>query len=165
MAISLAESGRWDAVRRESLAWPWTVTAGGDSRYFETKVAALEHVRALAESGVRNIDVGCMQINLMHHPDAFQSLDHAFEPAANAAYAAGFLVELHDETRSWSRAISFYHSRTPTFYRPYRAKVYKPWQVVRRRAAEVHRAEVMAAYLERRARREAKAAERGRDRN
>ena len=53
----------------------------------------------------------------------------------------------------------------PTFYRPYRAKVYKLWQVVRRRAAEVHRAEVMAAYLERRARREAKAAERGRDRN
>ena len=96
-------------------------------------------------------------------PDAFQSLDQAFEPAANAAYAAAFLAELHRETRSWSRAVAFYHSRTRAFYQPYRNKVYKLWRVVRWRAAEAHRAEVIAAYLERRARREAKAAERRRD--
>ena len=162
-AISLAESGRWDAARGESFAWPWTVTSGGGSRYFETKEAALEHVRALVDAGVRNIDVGCMQVNLLHHPDAFQSLDQAFDPVANAAYAAAFLAELHRETRSWSRAVAFYHSRTRAFYQPYRNKVYKLWRVVRRRAAAVHRAEVQAAYLERRARREAKAAERRRD--
>ena len=159
-AISLAESGRWNAARRESFAWPWTVTSGGGSRYFETKEAALAHVRALVDAEVRNIDVGYMQVNLLHHPDAFQSLDQAFEPAANAA---AFLAELHRETRSWSRAVAFYHSRTRAFYQPYRNKVYKLWRVVRRRAAEAHRAEVIAAYLERRARREAKAAERRRD--
>ena len=27
-ALALAESGRWNAERRESFAWPWTVTAG-----------------------------------------------------------------------------------------------------------------------------------------
>ena len=161
-AIALAESGRWDAVRGESFAWPWTVTAGGRSRYFETKEAALAHVRALSSAGVRNIDVGCMQINLLHHPDAFESLDQAFEPAANAAYAAGFLADLHDETRSWSRAISFYHSRTRALYQPYRKKVYKLWRIERQRVAAAHRAKVIAAYLERRARREAVAAERRR---
>ncbi len=159
-AISLAESGRWDTSKGESFAWPWTVTSGGGSRYFETKEAALGHVRALAERGVRNIDVGYMQVNLMHHPDAFSSLDQAFEPAVNAAYAARFLVELHRETRSWSRAVAFYHSRTRAFQKPYRKKVYRLWSLERRRVAEVHRAEVLAAYLERKARREARAAER-----
>ena len=161
-AIALAESGRWDAARGESFAWPWTVTASGPSHYFETKEAALAHVRALIGAGVRNIDVGCMQINLLHHPDAFESLDQAFEPAANAAYAAGFLADLHDQTRSWSRAVSFYHSRTKAFYQPYREKVYKLWRIERERAAAAHRAEVIAAYLERKARREAATAERRR---
>lgn len=27
--------------------------------------------------GVHSINVGCMQVNLIHHPDAFTSLDHA----------------------------------------------------------------------------------------
>ena len=159
-AISLAESGRWDAARGESFAWPWTVTSGGASHYFETREAAVGHVRALAEAGVRNIDVGCMQVNLMHHPDAFQSLDQAFEPAANAAYAAQFLADLHRETRSWSRAVAFYHSRTAAFHRPYHNKVYKLWHIERRRAAEINRAAVLAAYFERKARREAEAARR-----
>lgn len=161
-AIALAESGRWDAARGESFAWPWTVTAGGQSRYFETKAAALAHVRALSGADVRNIDVGCMQINLLHHPGAFESLDQAFEPVANAAYAARFLADLHRQTRSWSRAVSFYHSRTREFYRPYRKKVYKLWRIERERAAAAHRDRVIAAYLERRARREAAAAERRR---
>ena len=164
-AISLAESGRWDATLGESFAWPWTVTAGSQSRYFDTKAAALGHVRALVDAGVRNVDVGCMQINLRHHPDAFQSLDQAFEPAANVAYAAGFLADLHHQTRSWNRAVSFYHSRTREFYQPYRVKVYKLWRDERERAAAVHRAEVIAAYLERRARREAEAERRRNDGN
>ena len=88
LAIALAESGRWHAARGEGFAWPWTVTAGGASHYFETRAAAVGHVRALAKAGVRNIDVGCMQVNLLHHPNAFPSLEQAFEPAANAAYAA-----------------------------------------------------------------------------
>jgi hypothetical protein len=163
-AIALAESGRWDASRGESFVWPWTVTAGGRSRYFETKAAALADVRALEAEGARNIDVGCMQINLLHHPDAFQSLDQAFEPAVNAAYAAGFLGDLHRQTRSWSRAVAFYHSRTKSFYQPYRKKVYKLRRVERQRAAAVHRAEVIATYLERKSRRETALAERRRNR-
>ena len=31
-AISLAESGRWDASKRANVAWPWTVTSGGKGR-------------------------------------------------------------------------------------------------------------------------------------
>jgi hypothetical protein len=34
--------------------------------------------------GVRSIDIGCMQINLVHHPDAFGSLEAGFDPITNA---------------------------------------------------------------------------------
>ena len=51
-------------------------------------------VRAMQANGVRSIDVGCGQINLMYHPDAFPNLELAFDPQANAAYAARFLKAL-----------------------------------------------------------------------
>ena len=65
---------------------------------------AVAAVRGLQARGVRSIDVGCMQVNLMHHPDAFPSLDVAFDPQANAAYAARFLKELYAQTGDWTRA-------------------------------------------------------------
>ena len=93
-AISLAETGRWDAVDRVNLAWPWTVTAEGKGRYFDTKAAAVAEVRALKARRIRNIDVGCMQINLFYHPDAFADLEAALDPASNVAYAASYLKNL-----------------------------------------------------------------------
>jgi hypothetical protein len=58
---------------------------------FPTKAKAIAHVRELQARGVRNIDVGCMQINLRHHPNAFPDLETAFDPEMNTAYAAQFL--------------------------------------------------------------------------
>lgn len=126
-AIARAESGRYDAVSRQTRPWPWTVMAERKGRYFETKRQAIAAVRALQRRGVSNIDVGCMQINLRHHPDAFASLQQAFDPGANAAYAATFLAALHTETGSWERAAGRYHSATPKYNRPYRQKIMRLW--------------------------------------
>ena len=90
-AIALAESGRWDRKRKETIAWPWTIYAEGRARYAPSKARAVVEVKRLRARGVRNIDVGCMQVNLHYHPDAFRSLSEAFDPAANVAYAGGFL--------------------------------------------------------------------------
>lgn len=154
-ALALAESGRWNAERRESFAWPWTVTAGGASRYLDTKEAAILEVHKLREQGIRNIDVGCLQINLFHHPDAFASLDAAFDPMDNIAYGADFLRRLHDEVHGWSLAIGYYHSRTREHWSRYRIKVYKLWRLERRRAAAIRRQQVIAAFNERKAQRQA----------
>lgn len=140
-AISLAESGRWDADRRENFAWPWTVTSGGEGQYYPTKKAAIRAVRALQRKGVRNIDVGCMQVNLHYHPDAFRSLDEAFDPMANARYAAAFLARLREDQRSWVRAVKHYHSATPALHGPYREKVYRLWRETRRRDQQEQYAE------------------------
>jgi soluble lytic murein transglycosylase-like protein len=144
-AIARTESGRWHRERSESLAWPWTVMAEGEGRFLPSKAAAIETVRALQARGVRNIDVGCMQVNLHYHPDAFDSLDTAFDPAVNVAYAADFLTGLRAEARSWTRAVGQYHTREAIRGNGYRAKVFKAWREERHRANRERQAALRAA--------------------
>ena len=135
-AISLAETGRWDNKRQASFAWPWTVTSGGEGRYYASKAEAVAEVRKLSAQGVRNIDVGCMQVNLLYHKDAFAGLEEAFEPSSNTAYAARFLKDLYATSGSWTTAAGFYHSRKSADNRPYRLKVIRLWNEARRIATE-----------------------------
>jgi hypothetical protein len=138
-AISLAETGRWDSVRQANLAWPWTVMAKGKGNYFPDKDSALEYVYNLKKQGITNIDVGCMQINLFYHGGAFESLEHAMDPAMNIAYAAKYLKGLYGSTRSWTQAAAYYHSTTPTKARSYKMKVLKYWNQERRLASRKDR--------------------------
>ncbi len=131
-AISLAESGRWDEVRQANVAWPWTVTAGGEGRFFPTRAEALAEVRRLQARGVTNIDVGCMQINLFHHGHQFASVEQAMDPTANAAYAARFLKTLYASTGDWTQAAAHYHSTTPEKSEYYKAKVVRLWDATKR---------------------------------
>jgi len=130
-AVALAESGRWLAERGYSQAWPWTVTAGPDSFFLASKQDALRKVRELQATGRSNIDVGCMQVNLGYHGEAFASLDEALEPASNVAYGARYLKRLRIQTRSWARATARYHSNDPDRGRAYRDKVYRLWHELR----------------------------------
>lgn len=126
-AISLVESGKYDRESKAVLAWPWTVMAEGEGRYFPTKAEAVAEVKKLKARGVKNIDVGCMQVNLMYHGTAFASLEDAFEPSANVGYAARFLRGLYSSTNHWPTAASYYHSQTPHLAANYRAKLMKVW--------------------------------------
>lgn len=123
LAIALVESGRLDPATGHVTAWPWTINANGVDRLFETSGEALAYTRALRERGIASIDVGCFQINLFHHPAAFASLEDAFDPQANAAYAARFLVDLRSRTGSWEQAVAAYHSSNPERGEPYRDRV------------------------------------------
>ncbi|MCU0838178.1 MAG: lytic transglycosylase domain-containing protein [Rhodospirillales bacterium] len=131
-AIALTESGRWDAHRQTKIAWPWTINAEGEGRYFPSMGAAIAAVRALKARGVNSIDVGCMQVNLRYHGDAFSDLTEAFEPATNVAYAADFLKTLYQQTGSWTEATGRYHSATPELNGPYKARVLAAWNDQRR---------------------------------
>ena len=136
-AIAMTESGHWDSRTRQGGPWPWTVTSPeGDIKY-PSKWAAIQAVRDLKRRGVRNIDVGCMQINLKHHKRAFRNLNHAFDPAQNVAYAARFLTRLYRESGDWRMAMAYYHSRNPKHYLRYQAKVEDAWQKLRGTAANV----------------------------
>jgi hypothetical protein len=138
-AIALTESGRWDADRKVKAPWPWTVNAEGEGRFYGTKAEAVHAVDQLRARDVRNIDVGCMQINLLHHPDAFADFDQALEPVSNVGYGARHLKALFDETHSWQEAAGRYHSATPERARDYRLKVVTLWNEQRRAVRTEHR--------------------------
>ena len=125
-AIAIIETGRRDAGGA-AMAWPWSINVEGVGEIFDSKAAAIAAVQAHQARGARSIDVGCMQVNLMHHPEAFASLDEAFDPAANARYAAQFLQRLLAQTGSWPLAVAGYHSLTPEVGGDYARKVMAVW--------------------------------------
>ena len=128
-AIAVVESGRRDPVSGAVYPWPWTINAEGVGHFYDSKAAAIAAAQAFQASGIQSIDVGCMQVNLMQHPDAFTSLDQAFDPAANAAYAARFLTQLFNQTNAWPLAAAAYHSFTPDLGADYARKVLAAWGV------------------------------------
>ena len=136
-AISRVESGRRDPLTGDWHPWPWTVNAEGQGSFYDSKSEAIAAVRGMQAQGVRSIDVGCMQINLMHHPDAFPTLEAAFDPQANAAYAARFLKELFAQSGDWTKATATYHSATPELGADYQRKVLAVWPEESRIASSV----------------------------
>jgi hypothetical protein len=144
-AIGRIESGRLgpDGVVHP---WPWSINAEGTDYVYETKAAVIAAVQALQAKGVRSIDVGCMQVNLMYHPQAFATLDQAFDPLMNARYAARFLVELKAQTGTWDKATAWYHSATPELGEPYQRKVAAVLPEEKRRGAENVRSDIVAAW-------------------
>lgn len=130
-AIAIVESGR--SLGGEKVAWPWTINANGVPYILDTKQEAIAKVKELQEKGVRSIDIGCMQVNLMYHPDAFKSLEDAFDPEKNIAYAAGFLREKMTLQGNWHHAVAHYHSATQSLNEPYKNKVLQTWEKIRRK--------------------------------
>ncbi len=127
VSIGVVESGRADPATGQVAPWPWTVNVDGAGRYFSTKQDAIDYVRLAQSSGAQDVDVGCFQVSLKYHADAFASLDEAFDPAANARYAAGYLVQLKGQTGSWNSAIADYHSAEPDLGLPYQRRVLAAW--------------------------------------
>lgn len=123
LGIARVESGRRDPSSGRFHPWPWTINAGGRGYFFESKEEAVIFARQLQGRGVRSFDVGCMQINMMHHASVFQSLEEAFDPGANTRYAVKFLGQLKEKGGSWETASAWYHSANPEHGGPYRALV------------------------------------------
>ena len=124
-SIARVESGR--ALKGQFAPWPWTLNVQGKGHFFATKSEAILFANELLAQNIVNFDVGCFQINLRWHARNFTSIEHAFDPMVNAAYAAKFLSSLYQEHGNWSKAVSTYHSRTQTHARAYLKKVKSVW--------------------------------------
>jgi len=126
-SIALVESGRPDPTAQRVLPWPWTVNVAGTGYFYASSEEAVAAVQTFQANGIRSIDVGCAQINLLYHPNAFNSLERAFDPPANADYAARFLKALYGTTGNWPRAAAAYHSQTAERGEAYARKVMAVW--------------------------------------
>ncbi len=134
-AIARVETGRRDPDSGAVEPWPWTADVDGAGSFYESKGAAIAAVRQAQARGIRSIDVGCMQVNLQQHPEAFPSLEAAFDPATNVAYAVRFLQSLHEQSGDWPKAAAMYHSATPSIGAEYERKVLAAWPEEQRLAA------------------------------
>ena len=122
--IASVESGQWDYKREQFMAWPWTVNAQGKGYYLKSKEEAVAKVKELQAQGIESIDVGCMQINLKYHGDAFESLEDAFDPLKNVEYSAKFLSKLYSSRgKDWNRAVMAYHSKDPVRGESYKSRL------------------------------------------
>jgi hypothetical protein len=127
LAIGQVESGRLDPMTGRIDPWPWATNHAGEGHYFTSAPEAIAWVASQQASGNRLIDVGCFQVNLQYHPNAFASLAEAFDPAANARYAAAFLNKLHGQSGNWPSAIALYHSADPFEGQRYSSRVMEVW--------------------------------------
>jgi hypothetical protein len=158
-AIARVESGRRDQTSGAYNPWPWTINFDGAGSFYDSKLQAVSTAAAMRPRVTRSIDVGCMQISLTHHPDAFPTLDQAFDPQSNADYGARFLLQLFEKSGSWPRAVELYHSATPDLGTDYRQKVYavlpeeakladaaQPWSLAAAWASTLFRSSPIASF-------------------
>ena len=64
----------------------------------------------------------------MHHPNAFETMEQAFDPPTNGRYAGKLLASLKARLGNWPDAVAAYHSADPVRGIPYRDKVYASLQ-------------------------------------
>lgn len=120
-AISQVETGY------RGQPWPWTLNEGGKGQHFQTRAEAEAYLTDAVARGVRNIDVGCMQLNFHWHAAGFSSLDAMLDPRQNTRYAALFLSELKSRLGTWEAAAKHYHSADAARGEAYLAKVEQAW--------------------------------------
>ena len=123
--IASVESGRWDKKKEQRIAWPWTVQSNGKGHFYNSKDEAIAAVKELMDKGVTNIDVGCMQINLKYHKNAFKNVEEALDPEKNVDYSAKYLLGLYRQSKNWTTAAMQYHSKNHTDGEIYKKKLEK----------------------------------------
>ncbi len=126
LSVSLTESGR-RLKNGEFVSWPWTINVRGKGKYFSDKDSAIRYVKNYTSKGKRNLDIGCMQINYMYHPDAFNNFEEAFDPDSNVKWSATLLKELFLRFGSWKEAVGYYHSYRTSRRKHYSKKVFNTW--------------------------------------
>lgn len=116
--------------RIESGGWGWSVNSNDASpgQRFADAEAAKRYVESLIEGGRRTIDLGCFQVDLFYHPEAFRNWQDAFDSDANADAAATILSQLHARTGDWNQAVALYHSSDPARGQPYLRSVLGAWK-------------------------------------
>lgn len=106
MAIALTESS-YNGVPN-----PYAMNIAGRAYHARSTQEMANVVAANQARGVRSIDVGCMQINLLYHGSRFQNPLQLLDSTTNVEYGASFLVALATQEGSWKSAVMSYHNKT-----------------------------------------------------
>ena len=111
----------------ESKHSPWAVNAKRRAKFCSSQKDAAAYIRKLQAQGVKNINIGYMQINLQSHGKRFDSIEEILDPHKNIAYAGRLLKNLYNRFGSWETAVRYYHSGSEHHNVPYLRRVYGMW--------------------------------------
>lgn len=124
----LIPAGLLSAIAKiESGTKAHALNIGGKALFASNDVEAIEYIEKARVAGVKNIDVGVMQLNYRWHGEYFANIQEMLEPQKNIEYAAIFLMRLKKRHGSWYNAIKYYHSSEPERQYTYSSKVVKEW--------------------------------------
>ncbi|MBI1954157.1 MAG: transglycosylase SLT domain-containing protein, partial [Proteobacteria bacterium] len=129
-AVSVIESGGWIKEYKAHIPWPWALNVEGKSYVFHNKQEAAVFLRSVIAHGIKNVDIGCSQINWYHHGQHFKDPESLLNPVYNVAYAAYLLARNFHETQKWSTAVARYHSKNFWLGQRYLNKVEAMWHKV-----------------------------------
>lgn len=125
-AIGRVESGRMGSDGKVR-PWPFTLNVDGAGRLFRSRGEAVAFLGSPTVLGARYVDIGCMQISLPHHPQAFSSREEGFDAQRNVDYAARFLLGLKAQTGHWVAAVARYHGGAVERQAAYLSRVRRTW--------------------------------------
>ena len=137
VSVALTESGK-KLKSGEFVAWPWTVNVKGIGKFFDSKDLVLRFVDTHLKQGKKNIDMGCMQVNYMYHPNAFTNLSLAFDPEENVKWSASLIKNLYHKYGSYKEAVGYYHSYRTLKKNKYSAKVFNTWRELNKKKTYAH---------------------------
>jgi hypothetical protein len=137
VSVALTESGK-KLKSGEFVAWPWTVNIKGQGKFFKSKDSVLKYVKSHIKKGKKNIDMGCMQVNYMYHPNAFTNLSLAFDPETNVKWSANLIKNLYDKYGSYKDAVGYYHSYRTIKKNKYSSKVFNTWRELNKNNIYAH---------------------------
>ncbi|MCC2646649.1 MAG: hypothetical protein K0R02_714 [Rickettsiaceae bacterium] len=111
----------------ESKLHPFAINVQGRPYFFKTFEEAINATTLIRNKGIKNFDVGLMQINYKYHHENFENIKQMLSPEMNIEYAAKLLCKLYGEYNSWSHAIRLYHSANEQYNKVYAKRIAIAW--------------------------------------
>lgn len=123
--IAKQESGvEKNGVRRPH---PWTLNINGPnpkSMRFASRHEAEQTLVDLLSQGIKNIDIGLMQVNLKYHGHSVSHPTELLDPKVNVIVASVYLGELFKRTGNLDQTVARYHSGDPDRGKKYKDAVF-----------------------------------------
>ena len=121
-------SGLLAAIAKlESNTQAYALNINGNAVFNKSLEEASRIVKKKLATGMRNIDLGIMQLNYRWHGDKFNNVTQMLMPENNIKYAANLLRSLRNQHGTWHKAVRYYHSAKPEHHRKYSRKVVAYW--------------------------------------
>lgn len=110
-AVALTESKRVDKNGKSMRPWPWSANIRGKGYFFDSREEAEKVVTEHLSRGVKNIDIGPLQVNVFWHGDKVKNPLDLFDLETSINVAADILsVAINSSPEDIAVGVGRYHN-------------------------------------------------------